>query len=113
MELNNYLRKPLSVQAVQVNADNILEVMEWCNGTPVVNEAGVIHAIKVDILHPMKRSPNEANFTDWILKSAAGFKVFSDTAFKKTFILAEKHPIKQLVKVEASSDALMFTTGGN
>lgn len=79
-----FIRKPLVVEGVQVNAQNMIEVSEWCGGevhsTPSKRSFIKLH---------MKPSPmtrqSMAFAGDWVLKSDMGFKIYSKRAFERTF----------------------------
>lgn len=83
MQTTMFIRKPLTVEAVQVTADNFYEVAKWCNGD--VRTVDGEKVIKVKVIHPMHYKQRVASVTDWILKSEQGFKIYADTAFTNGF----------------------------
>ena len=86
METNTFIRKPLTVQAVQVTDDNLYDVAKWCGGD--VHTANGKKHIQVNVLHPLHQKQSRAGVGDWVLKSAQGFKIYADTAFTKGFEVA-------------------------
>lgn len=89
METTTYIRKPLTVQAVQVTEENILEVAKWCKGKVYLEQNGLM-TLEVKVIHPMSIDQNKAQEGDWILKSKQGFKIYADSAFKKGFEKLDK-----------------------
>jgi len=85
MQTATYRRTPLTVEAVQVSAENIYEVAKWCNGDVHSINAGTKKFIQVNVIHPLAKKQTEANIGDWILKSNQGYKIYGDVAFNKGF----------------------------
>jgi hypothetical protein len=77
-----YLRKPFEVEAVQVTADNIEEIAVWCQGEIEVDTAPFI---RVRVARALNDRQRKAYVGDWLLFAGAGFKVYTNKAFKKTF----------------------------
>lgn len=88
MQTITYVRKPLTVEAVQVTQSNFYEVAAWVEGD-VVTDGGGKKFIEVKVLHPARRGHSQAYVGDWLLKSEAGYKIYADTAFKKGFDRAD------------------------
>lgn len=82
MQTTSYKRKPLLVEAVQVTEENIYEVAVWAAGTVF---DGVKKHIEIDVIHPLHAKQRRASTGDWVLKSDQGFKIYADSAFKKSF----------------------------
>lgn len=84
MQTAKYARKPFDVEAVQVTADNLEEIVKWCGGTLVENSENDLH-IKVDVKNAMNDRQAMAFVGDWILLAGTSYKVYTDRAFKKNF----------------------------
>lgn len=100
-----YTRKPFDVEAIQVTAENMDAVAEWCKGTvisptrtvgtdtePYSKEVVDPTPSKAYIDVPVKWATDDrqkrAVIGDWLLFANNGFKVYTDRAFKKSFALA-------------------------
>lgn len=96
IEIYKYGRKPFSVGAVQVSADNIHEVAKWCGGrVQTVKDEGAASAlatpyIKVKVKRPLSARQTKAFVGDWVLQAGTGFKVYTDPAFQKSFDLLDE-----------------------
>src|SRR5215218_8498786 len=89
-----YIHKPLYVEAIQVTADNLEDVAEWCAGKIEIEEVGdkngLIVAskyIRVRVNRPTNSNQTKARVKDWVTKSAMGFKVFTDFNFNRAYTL--------------------------
>lgn len=89
MQTITYVRKPLTVEAIQVTRANFYEVAAWVEGD-VVTDGGGKKFIEVKVLHPARRGHSQAYVGDWLLKSEAGYKIYADTAFRKGFDPADE-----------------------
>lgn len=78
-----YVRKPFEVDAVQVTEGNIEEVKDWCQGT--LQQDGNRQFIKVHVARALNERQTKAFPGDWVLYAGAGFKVYTNKAFHKTF----------------------------
>ena len=83
-ETHKYNRKPFSVDAVQVTADNIHEVAKWCMGKVETENDGRLY-IKVKVRRPLTDRQTKAYIGDWVLYAGTGFKVYTDRAFTGSF----------------------------
>lgn len=83
MQLQQFTRKPLVVEGVQVTEENFQEVAEWCNGGSYNEPKGKY--IKVDVQNPLTPRQTKAFVGDWVLKSNRGFKVYTETGLKNAF----------------------------
>jgi hypothetical protein len=102
METQKFQKKPLIVEAIQVDEGNFLEVANWSQGTirnvdgsevfteltddPMPSSGRYIH---VRVLNPMHDRQTKAFVGDWVLYAGRGFKVYKDRAFKGTFLPLE------------------------
>ena len=84
MEAKRYVRKPMFVEAIQVTKDNYREISNWCKGTAYESVDG---HITVRVLHVRSKTipRTKAFLGDWVLLSHNGFRVYTDSAFKKAF----------------------------
>lgn len=93
IETKKYIRKPLYVDAVQVTAENISLVAEWCQGDLVHhNKDGTQQHIRVRVHNPKTPRQTKAYVGDWILYTERGYKVYLDKAFNNAFDLVDGDP---------------------
>lgn len=89
IKTNKFARKPFYVDAVQVTAENMEAVAEWCMGdvqTTVKPEgAAEEQYIKVRVHRPLTERQTKAFVGDWVLYAGTGFKVYTPRAFEKSF----------------------------
>jgi len=99
-----YVRKPLYVEAVQVTADNFMNVADWCQALigQKGGEAGhedrpndgfqvdpSRHYIRIRVHNPQSKKQTMAFVGDWILYTEQGYKIYTDRAFQANFDRAE------------------------
>ena len=89
MRLEKYTHKPFDVEAIQVSVDNFSEVAAWCDGTII--ETDDDRYIKVKVKHPLNVRQTQARVDDWILNARGNFKVYTPSAFERSFV-ASKSP---------------------
>lgn len=83
-ETTEYERKPFKVTVVQVTSENIEEVARWTRGTLKTDDGGKYVEVKVH--RPIDDRQTKAYAGDFVLKAPTGFKVYTQTAFAKSFI---------------------------
>ncbi len=83
-----YVRKPFEVDAVQVTAENLEELAEWCQGTLEEDNRPYI---RVRVARPLNERQTKAYAGDWVLYAGTGFKVYTSKAFHRTF---EQKPVE-------------------
>jgi hypothetical protein len=106
--LKQFVRKPFSVQAVEVTAENMAEVAGWCGGqlrTSVgKNGQGVQSYIKVRVKYPLKDRQTMAYVGDWVVtaldQSGQSFKVYTPKAFEMSFDELEKDLMDTLARMD-------------
>jgi len=78
---------PLYVDAVQVTEENMNEVADWCGGQvrPAKDEKSRPY-IWVNVLKPMTSRQSQAFPNDWVLKTKAGYKIYTPNAFENLFV---------------------------
>lgn len=107
MKTSIYSRIPFDVEQVQVTAENIDEVAEWCGGKVRVAKATDKRAearfIHVEVTRPMNDRQRKAFPGDHVLKSGGGFKVYTPKAFEECFA-------PKLVYTDADADAQLGET---
>ena len=90
-----YARKAFTVDAIQVTADNMPVLADWCGGLldemPVGREKVVKPFIQVKVKRPASPRQARAFEGDWILYANEGFKIYTPGAFASSF-----EPIIQL-----------------
>lgn len=87
MKTQTYTRKRLDVDAVQVSAENMEEVAEWCGGS--IKGDGTTKHIKVNINRPLSERQTKAFVGDWVLHSVTGFRIYTPKAFENGFQLVK------------------------
>jgi hypothetical protein len=84
------MRKPFYVDAVRVTDENMEDVAEWCQGdVRQTNPKGDVppqNFVKVRVLRPLNERQCMAYSGDWVLYAGTGYKVYSDKAFKQSFV---------------------------
>ncbi len=95
METQQYQRKPIIVEAVQVTEENFTEVAQWCQGA-IVGKHGLSLGnlsedkskfIRVRVINPQRVRQTKAFVGDWVLYSEYnGYKVYTNGAFENAFI---------------------------
>lgn len=87
MEIKNFSRKSFDVEGVQVTHENLSEVAEWCGGKLLQEYGGEAASeyIKVNVRHPLNMRQTRAYAGDWVLKTARGFKVYTNDALDSSF----------------------------
>lgn len=89
VETAKFVRKPFTVDAVQVTRDNMEQVAEWCQGTIVTKDPqsgeDITPYIQVRVLRPLREKQTKAYPTNWVLYAGSGYKIYTDKAFKATF----------------------------
>jgi len=79
-----YVRKTFYIEAIQVTADNISEVAEWCRGAVKLTDDDKWH-IKLHVYRPLTLRQTMAFVGDWVLLAGSNFKIYTDKAFTKSF----------------------------
>lgn len=86
LEVEDYVRKPFTVQAVRVTADNMEEVAVWCGGSiQVTDKSPMEKYIKVRVQNPLTTRQTMAFVNDWVLYAGKGYKVYTPAAFGNSF----------------------------
>lgn len=85
--VEQYIRKPFTVNAVQVTLDNMEEVAKWCGGEIIIEKRGgrLIQYIKVDVNRPLNDRQTKAFVEDWVLEAGTGYKCYSKKSFPSSF----------------------------
>lgn len=94
MKTNKYVRKIVTIDAVQVTEAAMNEISTWCGGKIIVDfEDPTKTHVKVRVIKPQDERQTQAFVGDWILKLGKSFKVYTDDAFKKGF---DPAPVEQV-----------------
>lgn len=101
MESQRFMHIPLYVEGVRVTDDNMTEVAEWCGGKieELPFKGRVQPFIRVSVFRPLSLRQTQAFSGDWVLKGDNGFRVYTNFAREKAFVLAEKVTDALAVKV--------------
>lgn len=110
-----YVRKPLYVEAIQVTADNFMDVADWCQA--LVGQKGAEagtenrpakgfeldpskHYIRIRVHNPQSKKQTMAFVGDWILYTEQGYKIYTDRAFQANFDAVDiEEPTEQVEPV--------------
>ncbi len=98
-----YVRRRFLIKAVQVTADNMAEVADWCGGV-VVNDDKP--HISVPIRQGQKRHYLQAFISDWVTFAGPSCKIYNNSAFIKCFEENVSHPFD-----EATAERLLKMLG--
>lgn len=108
MELKQYGRKDFTVDGVQVTADNMQDVADWCGGSveEQASKGSTEKFVKVPVHRPLNEKQTKGFIGDWVLQSPTGFKVYTDRAFENSFEERTKHRnvFEQAAEVQAIVD---------
>lgn len=86
IETTKFARKPFFVDAVQVTAENMEQVAQWCKGDVRTEGSGEeVKYVKVRVNRPLTDRQTKAYVGDWVLSAGSGYKVYTDKAFAKSF----------------------------
>lgn len=86
-----YRRRPFSVEAIQLTAENVEDVANWCGGiirtgvNPLNKQAGPGKYIKIEVKRALNDRQTRAYVGDWVLKAGGGFKIYTPLAFNESF----------------------------
>lgn len=103
MELQEFVRKPFPVKAVEIDFKNAYEVAEWCGGrvelkkTRLMGGAGKGEMDLPTVVFKGTGDNRDKEFTaglgDWIVELRGNFRVFKKAQFKATFEAVKEEPI--------------------
>ena len=105
MQTTKYTRKTFDVDAVQVTAENMAEVAEWCSGKLGQDDKDQAF-IKVKIHRPLSERQTRAYVGDWVLFAQNGFKVYTPKAFENGFVLVPTEDAPQVIVGEVNTDKI-------
>lgn len=84
-----YIRKPLYVDAVRITAANMDAMAAWCQGEiqqdEVPGEGTGKKFIKVRVHNPKNPRQTKGYVGDWILYTPRGYKIYTNKAFHALF----------------------------
>lgn len=80
-----FVRKPFTIQAVRVTAENMEKVAKWCGGEIRTREKSKTRYISVDVARPLNERQTMAYIGDHVMYAGNGYKVYNDTAFNNSF----------------------------
>jgi hypothetical protein len=110
LDVKNYERIPFDVTAVRVTSKNIEQVAAWCGGEVLTSskkdrdlERGRIDEkyVKVRVYRPMGDRQTMAFVGDWVLYAGKGYKVYTNLAFQKTFVIKPEREIDRISSRDA------------
>ncbi len=95
-----YVRKPLYVDVVRVDAENMIEIARWCQGEirnfdneplsdDVAENQQLERYIHVRVHNPKNARQTKAHIGDYLLYTERGYKVYTERAFQNSFELVE------------------------
>lgn len=97
VKTETYHRRSFDVEAVRVTAENMADVAKWCGGTvdiPIgaltTTKERVIH---VEVAKAIRPRQTQAHIGDWVLSYNDGFKVFSNSSFRRDFCVGSTNVI--------------------
>lgn len=106
LELQEFVRKPFPVTAVQVDFQNAYKVAEWCGGQVELKETRLLGGAgkgKMDLPTVTFKGTGDyrdkiftAGLGDWVVELRGNFRVFKKAQFRATFDPAPKKDEEQL-----------------
>lgn len=107
IQTKKFVRKPFSVEAVEVTEENMTEVAQWCSGqlckSAGKNGKGVQSYIKVDVKRPLVPRQTQAYAGDWVVTASdekvKGFKVYTPRAFAESYDAVVEHMYETLERM--------------
>lgn len=108
LKTSKFTRKPFEVEAIQVTAENMLQVSKWCRGQ-MRSSAGPggrnpQKYIKVPVKRFLNDRQTQAYVGDWVVtaieEGTKGFKVYTPKAFTRTFDELVQHMFETLERME-------------
>jgi hypothetical protein len=89
VETQQYIRKPLYVDAVRITGANFDDIVSWCQGEVFQDEVpgkgtGKKY-IRVRVHNPKNPRQTKAFVGDWLLYTERGYKVYTNKAFHASF----------------------------
>lgn len=89
LKIEEFHRRPLAVQVVQITPKNMREAAAWCRGEikethPNAN-GNTRKFIQVPVSRPVSNRQTQAFVGDFVCKAETGFKVYLQNAFPQSF----------------------------
>lgn len=88
IETTKYARRPFFVDQVQITAENMAAVAEWCQGE-VRTETGAdgqeVAYVHVRVHRPLNERQTKGYVGDHVLYAGTGYKVYTHKAFEASF----------------------------
>lgn len=108
MKTEKFSRKPFTVEAVQVTAENMEEVAKWTKGTihetaPEIAEKfnkPIQKWIQIEVQHSMNDRQTKAFEGDYVLFANRGFKIYTAKAFERNF----ERPADREIKIHVEDN---------
>lgn len=108
MKTEKFSRKPFTVEAVQVTAENMEDVAKWTKGTihetpPEIAEKfnkPVQKWVQIEVTHSMNDRQTKAFIDDYVLFANRGFKIYTPKAFERNF----ERPSTREVKIHVEDN---------
>lgn len=105
IKTTKYIRKPLYVDAVRINANNFDAVVAWCQGEVDTDQTSNKQFIKVRVHNPKNPRQTKAFVGDWLLYTERGYKVYTNKAFHASFDKAKVATQEELETVFGKTGA--------
>lgn len=113
IETKQYVTKVSMIDAIQITAENMEAVAEWCGGeieerdfTTRNKTTTVIKLIKVKVTRAMNRRQTEGHIGDYILLRGGDFKVYTEKAFLSSYTDDMNSIPLSVLKEEGTGDLL-------
>ena len=114
LETKMFSRRSFDVEAVQVTADNMVYVADWCHGRVRYrdkNKDPNNMYIKVKVSRPINMRQTQAFIGDWVSLHEGGFKVYTQKAFEKSFEPIETEPDYETPEIPGMPKVGLFPLG--
>jgi hypothetical protein len=121
MELQEYIRKPFPVKAVQLDIQNAAEVAEWCGGTLGTKRARILGAGNIDLPTITIQGTGDnagkdfvAEIGHYIVELKGNFRVFKEPQFRNVFKRVEKpvqHDPEEVAQADQEREDALHAAG--
>jgi len=91
METVKFIAIPREVEAVQVTADNMIEVAQWCGGTTGMADSVPFVRIRAQRHTPVQFTRALEGY--WVVKLNKNYRVYSDDSFNRSFNLVVRDDV--------------------
>jgi hypothetical protein len=109
IETKKFIRKPFTIEAIEVTRENIAEVAAWCGGQLRTSDLskrggreGFQQYIKVEVKKPLNDRQTRAYVGDWVTTNPgdSGYKVYTPKAFTDSYDELVEHMVEVINRMD-------------